>query len=329
MDKHAEVPIVQPFVPCRDRYNPTAAHIRITSHNVNRSTTSLNTLLNTAGKNNDIILVQEVNIKDPRYATTHPDFLLLLPPCSDRKMNRTATYMSHHNPHLRVTPRPDICADPDIQVLEVGTPLIPPIYIINIYNEKYNPTTPYTIPHSLAQLVLPQHCIITGNLNTHHPLWNSRVRYPTRADELIILIEEHGWHLANTPDTPTYHYRNGIGSSVLDLMRAAPAVAMEVSNWAVDEENPTSSDHEVVLFQISMLHPDTEHETPQPRLNWRKTNWDAFTSTLQNLSTDNYSLWSSARANPTIRQLDNWTSLLRDIITTAATQSTPAVVLSP
>jgi hypothetical protein len=48
------------------RYNPTVAHIRIASHNVNCSTTSLDTLLNTAGKNNDIILVQEVNIKDPR-----------------------------------------------------------------------------------------------------------------------------------------------------------------------------------------------------------------------------------------------------------------------
>jgi hypothetical protein len=212
------------------RYNPTAAHIRITSHNVNRSTTSLNTLLNTAGKNNDIILVQEVNIKDPRYATTYPDFLLLLPPCGDQKTNHTAAYISHHNPHLQVTPRPNVCVDPDIQVLEVATPLIPPIYIINIYNEKYNPMTPYTIPCSLAQLVLPQCYIITGNLNAHHPLWYSRVRYPTRADELITLIEEYGWHIANTPDTPTYHYRNGIGSSVLDLMLTTPVVAREVSN---------------------------------------------------------------------------------------------------
>jgi hypothetical protein len=170
--------------------------------------------------------------------------------------------------------------DPDIQVLEVGTPLIPPIYIINIYNEKYNPTTPYTIPRSLAQLVLPQRCIIIGNLNTHHPLWNSRVRYPTRADELVTLIEEHGWHLANTPDTPTYDYRKVIGSSVLDLMLAAPAVAREVSNWAVDEENHTGSNHEVVLFQISMLYPDAEYETPEPHLNWHKTNWDTFSSTL-------------------------------------------------
>jgi hypothetical protein len=72
--------------------------------------------------------------------------------------------------------------------------------------------------------------MITGNLNAYHPLWNSQVRYPTRADELITLIEEHGWHLANTLDTPTYHYRNSMGSSVLDLMLAAPAVAREVSN---------------------------------------------------------------------------------------------------
>jgi hypothetical protein len=55
-------------------------------------------------------------------------------------------------------------------------------------------------------------------------------------------------------------------------MLTTPAVAREVSNWAVDEENPTGSDHEVVLFQISMLHPHTEHETTEPHLNWRKTN---------------------------------------------------------
>jgi hypothetical protein len=106
-------------------------------------------------------------------------------------MNYTVAYISHHNPHLQVTPRPNICVDPDIHILEVGTPLIPPIYIINIYNKKYNPTNLYTIPYSLIQLVLPQCCMIICNLNTHYPLWNSQVRYPTRANKLIILIEEH------------------------------------------------------------------------------------------------------------------------------------------
>jgi hypothetical protein len=36
--------------------------------------------------------------------------------------------------------------DPDIQVLEIGTALIPPLYILNIYNEKEPPSQLYTIP---------------------------------------------------------------------------------------------------------------------------------------------------------------------------------------
>jgi hypothetical protein len=70
-----------------------------------------------------------------------------------------------------------------------------------------------------------------------------------------MLIEEHGWHLVNVLDTPTHSFRKGIGSSVLDLMIAAPSVAREVSNWAIDEENPTGSNYEVVTFQITSLYP--------------------------------------------------------------------------
>jgi exonuclease III len=138
------------------RYNPGAAHIRIILHNVNRSSTVLNTLLSTAGKTTDIILVQEANIEDTRYATTHPDFFLLLPPCGAHSANRTAAYISRHNPHLQVTPRLDMCEDPDIQVLEIRTALIPPMYILNVYNEKEPPSQLYTIPRSLAQMILPQ-----------------------------------------------------------------------------------------------------------------------------------------------------------------------------
>jgi hypothetical protein len=111
-----------------------------------------------------------------------------------------------------------------------------------------------------------------GDLNAHYPLWNSRVRSPIRANELIMLIEEHGWHLVNIPDTPTHSFRKGTGSSVLDLTIATPSVAREVSNWAIDKENPTSSDHEVVIFQITSLHPDTDFTSPEPCLNWKKTN---------------------------------------------------------
>jgi hypothetical protein len=111
-----------------------------------------------------------------------------------------------------------------------------------------------------------------GNLNTYYPYWNSQVSHPTRANKLIMLIEEYGWHLVNIPDTPTYLFRNSTGSSVLDLMITTLSVAREVSNWAVDEENLTSSDHEVVIFQITSVYPDADFISPEPHLNWKKTN---------------------------------------------------------
>jgi hypothetical protein len=103
-----------------------------------------------------------------------------------------AAYVSRLNPHLHVTPCPDICKDPDLQVLEVKTDLIPTFNLLNIYNKYEYTTNQHMIPHALTPLSLPNQCIITGNLNTHHTLWNSRVRCNTRADELATLIEDEG-----------------------------------------------------------------------------------------------------------------------------------------
>jgi hypothetical protein len=49
-----------------------------------------------------------------------------------------------------------------------------------------------------------------------------------------------------------------MGSSVLDLMITAPAVAREVMNWAIEEDNTMGSDHEVICFQIGSLYLDIE-----------------------------------------------------------------------
>jgi hypothetical protein len=84
------------------------------------------------------------------------------------------------------------------------------------------------------------------------------VHIPRRAQELATLIEEQNWRLVNIPDTPTYYYRNRKGSSILDMMLAMPHMAEEITNWAIDEEQATRSDHEVIRFQVVSLHPDVE-----------------------------------------------------------------------
>jgi hypothetical protein len=188
--------------------------------------------------------------------------------------------------------------------------LIPKLYLLNLYKE-YDPLTQkHTIPRTLPHLPPLSRCIITGDLNAHHSLWNSQARCHPRADEIVTLIEDHGWHLVNVPDTPTYHYRNGTGSSVIDPTIAAPAVAREVMDWAIDEDHPTGSDHEVVRFNIVTLHPDTECTHARPHLNWRKTDWDTFVSTLQTLSEATRGCWSLLQRDPTPEHLDEWATIL-------------------
>jgi hypothetical protein len=63
-----------------NRYNPLAVTIRIITHKANRSTMVINALLNRAGATADIILIQEVNITNPKYEVTHRDFILIKPP---------------------------------------------------------------------------------------------------------------------------------------------------------------------------------------------------------------------------------------------------------
>jgi hypothetical protein len=212
--------------------------------------------------------------------------------------------------------------------LEVKTDFIPTFYLLNIYNENECTTKQHTIPHALTPLSLPNRCVITDDLNVQHMLWNSQARHNTHADELAILIEDEGWYLINVPDVAMYHYCNSTGSSVLDLTIASPAMAREVMDWAVDNDNPTGSNHEVITFQIILLHPDMDITTSPPRLNWKKTDWDTFAKTLQTLMAATSSRWTPLSQNPTPENLDEWANILRDSIQAAAEVATPPLNLS-
>ena len=61
----------------------------------------------------------------------------------------------------------------------------------------------------------------------------------------------HNLQLINDEDTPTYNYRNGIGTSILDLTFATPTSTESITSWAVDDEATSGSDHEVICFEFS------------------------------------------------------------------------------
>jgi hypothetical protein len=93
---------------------------------------------------------------------------------------------------------------------------------------------------------------------------------PCWAEELVLLIEEQGWHLLNIPDIPTYWYKNGQGTSVLDVTLALLMMVWEATNWAVDDTQATGSDYEVIRFEVMTTIPNPTIATPQPCLNWSR-----------------------------------------------------------
>ena len=197
---------------------------------------------------------------------------------------RTLTYVSNTNPYLKAALQPDICSDDDIQVIKISTPNLEPIHLFNIYNEtpRYDHSLPDTIERKLKNITLPSRTILAGDFNAHHIWWTSRARRSLRHETLIEILEEGDYKLINKDDTPTYHYSNG--SSVLDLAFSSPPVTTLISNWAIDEDNASGSDHEIIKFEITADSDDQVIPPTTERWNWNKADWESFTKTLKETS---------------------------------------------
>jgi Endonuclease-reverse transcriptase len=211
----------------------------------------MHSCLNTAEQTADIVIIQEPWIgtsQNSFYSISHPSFTTLISPTPNKP--RTITFISNTNPFLRGSLQPNLCTDEDIQVLKISTPSIEPIYLFNIYNERprQNQDQPYTIERVLTHITLPERTILAGDFNAHHPWWNSNTKREIRHQPLISILEKGNFDLINEEDTPTFHYNQG--SSVLDLVFSSPSLTPSIINWAVDDENPTTSDHELIRFEI-------------------------------------------------------------------------------
>ena len=113
--------------------NFETAKIRILQHNCNRSTNVMQTILDYAVKNADIILIQESWIENNNISISHPAFIKIV--WTERTVKaRIMTFISK-KANLNCTPRYDISNDSDIQMLEI-TSNIENFMIFNIYNEK-------------------------------------------------------------------------------------------------------------------------------------------------------------------------------------------------
>ena len=88
--------------------------------------------------------------------------------------------------------------------------------------------------------------------------------------------------LINTSDLCTFYVSSGSSSSVIDLTFANSKIENAITNWSIDENEVTSSDHEVIQFElIASFKNLTTHATElSNKYNCNKADWDKFAKFL-------------------------------------------------
>jgi Reverse transcriptase (RNA-dependent DNA polymerase)/Endonuclease-reverse transcriptase len=125
-----------------------------------------------------------------------------------------------------------------------------------------------------ALLDSPLPTLVAGDLNSKHPAWNSR-KANERGKRLLAHSVRAGFVVAG-PAEPT-HYHGGSGlADVLDVA-LLHNIDQSVELETISE---LSSDHDPVLICIG---DQIETETPAPKHDFRRADWDTFRARLDEL----------------------------------------------
>ena len=110
---------------------------------------------------------------------------------------------------------------------------------------------------------------------------------------------------------------------MLDLAFSTPPITPLISNWTVDEDHPTSSDHELIRFEITFESDEQVLPPTTERWNWKKADWDAFTKTLQETAEATKEVWTQLHECGGYENLESSAVYLTRIIQTATALYVP------
>ena len=204
--------------------------------------------------------------------------------------SREAIFFTKGNPKLQSTPRTDLIDDSGMKIIEITIDKVRKVQIFNIYNEKsQSDRETYTIDRLLIQLQpkSTDQFVICGDFNAHHNWWNSKTQQAIRLENLVKWLKLNRCSLINTPDLCTYYNHSGSSSSVIDLTFANSKIENAITNWSIDENTVTGSDHEVIRFElIASFKNLTSHATALfNKYNCNKADWNTFAKFLDENST--------------------------------------------
>src|SRR5690606_38081446 len=92
---------------------------------------------------------------------------------------------------------------------------------------------------------------------------------------------ENDFNLLNEQNAFTHFPSNGNTLSVLDLTFATPDLCDTISNWCIDPEADTGSDHVAIRFEITTFNTPSVPDPRSQRYNWKNADWENVTKYLQ------------------------------------------------
>jgi hypothetical protein len=149
--------------------------------------------------------------------------------------------------------------------------------LINIYDNIIGPGSCYQGQYDYSrraiedinwERVIQGRVILLGDFNAHSSEWNPRATSHTGAGPLEKLIEDYMLILNNKPGAITRPGTTHTGS-IIDLTFTTIEIGV-LDRWAIEEDLPTLSDHELIIFEYSDLDLD---ETPLKTRKGEVTGW--------------------------------------------------------
>ncbi|KAJ6617345.1 Endonuclease/exonuclease/phosphatase [Mycena sp. CBHHK59/15] len=220
--------------------------IKLAQTNQWKSRNPLNIL--TSSDDFDSICTQEPNINEALHSSEHPNYALIHPDAANR--HRVSVYVKLSKiPLSSICPRPDLSPSGDIIVIDCtfGTKKVT---IINLYNDSTIRAGVEILRQVLLQLDPPTQIFVVMDSNSHHPLWDSKMKTANHIEdfELHDLLITHPLLLLTPPDVPTHSSGN-----VIDLGFCSPGLFISIHDVAVDADFCVSSDHLPITYKIADL----------------------------------------------------------------------------
>ncbi|KAL9938671.1 hypothetical protein V8E36_002390 [Tilletia maclaganii] len=212
---------------------------------------------------------------------------------------------------------------PDLITLEVLLNECDPdgierVTISNVYNPVRSSDSILPLLHSINHLQ-PRHHILVGDVNAHHPLWQTNVRSVSRhAEAWVTASQAMHLELVTPPDTPTFLYGHARAlSSTIDLCFSTDELRDRVISCAPRPDLDTGSDHQPVAttFDLSPVR-----ALPGGRFNMRRCDHARFVEEAK-ARWDEHSEALPALSSP--EGVEKWAETLRRCITAALEASTP------